>query len=113
MSLLRNRLLRRTELAIVRLRRTTRLWLGHPILRLRHISILFHGSSLLFIYPRLGLERRLHPVIFVGTVSGAWLPKRPKAFLVWLRSSRLIYWSWPRRCHRPDQRLFVQMSASL
>src|SRR5579864_9112703 len=113
MSFLRNRLLRRTEFVVFGLRRTTRLWLGHPILRLRRISVLFHGSSLLFIHPRLRLERRLHPVISVGAVPGAWLPKRPKAFLVRLWSSRLIYRSWPRWCHRPDECLFVQMSASL
>src|SRR5690348_16481739 len=113
MRLLRSRLLRRTEFAVFRLRRATLRWLRHPILRLRHATVLFHRSSLLLIDPRLGLERRLHPTIFVGTVPAAWLPKRPKAFLVRLWSGRLIYRNWPRWCDRPDQCLFIQMSASL
>src|ERR1700756_1957104 len=113
MTLLRNRLLRRTEFAVFRPRRTARFWLRRPILRLPHISVLFHRSSLLLIYPWLGLERWLHPIIFVGTVPAARLPKRPEAFLVRLRSSRLIYRSRPRWCDRPDQRLLVQVSARL
>src|SRR6266576_993268 len=113
MRLPRSRLLRRTEFAVFRLRRATLLWLRHPILRLRHISVLFHRSSLLLIYPRLRLERRLHPVILLSAVPAAWLPKRSKAFLVRLWSSRLIYWSGPRWCNRPDQRLLIQVSTSL
>ena len=64
MRLLRSRLLRLAELAILRLLRTIRLGLRHPVLRLRHIAVFFRRSSLLLIYPRLRPEHRLHPIIF-------------------------------------------------
>src|SRR6476646_873367 len=113
MSLLRNRLLRRTELTVLRLRRTIRLWLRHPILLLRHIPVLFHWGPLLLIHPRLRLEHRLRPIVFLGIVPTVLLPKWPEAFLVRLRTHILIDGrNWPRRCHGLYQRLFIQTSAS-